>query len=122
MAARYVPLPKVHGLSAEAELLDPERLTVEALVAESVLGLDRVTLSGDDAERAKSAVARQVNLQLRVAKEPDLKAESRGHQSVTYATVGGVRVIVDATAKAIADKLIGPPRETSASTPNAVVW
>lgn len=103
MAATYVPDATAHGLSTEAQALDGTRLSNEILVAEEVLGLTGISTTGDDLSRGKVAVARQVNLQVRVAADPDVIAEGRGRQSVTYATVGGVRIPVDPTAKMLAE-------------------
>lgn len=105
MPATFVPDATEHGLSAEAQALDAARLTNEVLVAEAALELDGVAASGDDAERAKVAVARQVNLQLRVAADPDVVTEGRGRQSVTYATIGGARVVVDPLALSVAQQV-----------------
>lgn len=105
MAATFVPDPTQHGLSAEAQALDPARLTNEILVAEEVLELTTIPAVGDDLERGKVAVARQVNLQVLVARDPDIVSEGRGRQNVRYATVNGVRVVVDPTAWLLAQRV-----------------
>lgn len=115
MAATYSPDATDHGLSTEAQALDAARLTNEVLAAEQVLGLAGSSLTGDDAEKAKLAVARQVNLQVRMAsgEAADVKAESKGRQSVTYATLNGARVAVDALALSIVEGLLRPIRQTA---------
>ena len=114
MAATYTPDATEHGLSAEAQALDAGRLANEVLAAEQVLGLAGVTLDGDDIDKAKLAVARQVNLQVRLASgSGDIRSESRGRQSVTYATINGVRLAVDSLAQSIVAGLLGPPAQST---------
>jgi len=121
MAAKYPPTSTAHGLSKAANALDPERLRNETLVAEQLLGLGGTSFTGDDAEKARTAVARQINLQVRVAENPDVVAESRGRQSVTYARSGGARATVDPTAAAIVKDLIGKPSRSTAVA-NQATW
>lgn len=115
MAATYTPDATEHGLSAAAVALDATRLANEVLAAEQVLGLVGSALTGDDASKAKLAVARQVNLQLRLAsgESADVKSESKGRQSITYATFNGVRVAVDTLAQSIVAGLLGPPPQST---------
>lgn len=120
MAARYVPGP-AHGLSSAALDLDSGRLRGEVAVAEQLLGLVGTSLSGDDDVRARMAVARQVNLQVRTAANPDVVSESRGRQSVQYAKSGGARVAIDPTAKEIVRDLVGRPTGSTAVS-NTAVW
>lgn len=100
MASLYSPAsdPLAAGLSSAAQALDSARLESEVLVAELVLELTGTTLTGDDATRATALVARQVNLQVRIASSGDVVAESRGNQSYTYAQVDGRRVAIDPVA------------------------
>ncbi len=115
MAATYTPDATEHGLSTAAQALDAARLANEVLAAEQVLGLAGVELTGDDAEKAKLAVARQVNLQVRLAASGDagdVKSESRGRQSITYATFNGARVAIDSLAQSIVAGLLGPPPQS----------
>ena len=121
MAARYVPNGPAHGLSADALALDSERLTGEITVAEQLLGLAGRSLTGDDDIRARMAVARQVNLQVRNAINPDIIAESRGRQSVQYARSGGARISIDPTAASIVRELLSGPRGSTAHS-NQAVW
>jgi len=118
MAATYTPDATAHGLSAAAQALDSTRLANEVLAAEEVLGLRGSSLTGDDASKAKLAVARQVNLQVRLAsgEAADVKSESKGRQSITYATVNGVRVAVDSLAQSIVASLLAPPKQSTLST------
>ncbi|HSV93670.1 MAG TPA: hypothetical protein VLH81_11365 [Desulfobacterales bacterium] len=118
MAATYTPdtsANNAHGLSAAALALSAERFATEVLVAERVLGLKGSSLAGDDTEEAKKAVALQVNLQVRLAsgEAADVKSESKGRQSITYATMNGVRVAVDSLAQSIVAGLLGPTQQST---------
>lgn len=106
MAATYTPSAD-HGLSAAGQALEALRLESEVLVAEEVLGLAGAALTGDEASKATVAVARQVNLQLKMAGASDVVAESKGSQSFTYARVNGQRVAVDSLAQAIVSGILG---------------
>lgn len=112
----YMPDPADDfGLSAAAQALSAGRLENEVLLAEMALGLIGFTLDADDTNRAKTAVARQVNLQVRAAAQSDVVSESRGRQSVTYSVVNGQRVMVDALALQIAQAITQPPAASSAT-------
>lgn len=121
MAARYVPTKGDHGLSEAASRLDAGRFQNEVLVAEQLLGLNGTAFTGDAAARAKVAVARQVNLQVRSADESDVTSESRGRQSVTYAKQRGARIQVDPTAQRIVDDLKRAPSGSTAVA-NQATW
>ncbi|HSW29291.1 MAG TPA: hypothetical protein VLH75_07315 [Longimicrobiales bacterium] len=114
MSATYTPGAR-DRLSTVAQALDADSLETEVLVAEEILGLTGSSLTGDDALKAKRAVALQVNLQVRLAsgEAADIRAQSKGKQSITYATVNGVRVPVDATAQAIVAGLLGPKLQST---------
>lgn len=121
MAAKYLPTSTAHGLSKAAAALDPELLRNEALVAEQLLGLTGTSFTGDAAIKARMAVARQINLQVRVTENPDVVSESRSRQSVTYARQGGARMTVDPTAAQIVKDLIGKPKGSTAVA-NQATW
>lgn len=102
-----------YGLSQDAQLLTPARLESEVLIAEQVLGVIGTAFTDDDAELAKALVARQVNLQVRLSLDgSDVASETRGHRTITYATVGGQRVPVDALAMAGIRGLLAPLRSS----------
>lgn len=114
--ATYLPSPD-HGLSAQAQKLSAERLETEVLLAELALGLSGTAFTDDAGTAARGAVARQVNLQVRIAESPnpDVIAEGRGRQSITYNSVNGQRLAVDPVALATARALLGPSAKSSAT-------
>lgn len=111
MAATY----DVHDhplLSAAAKQLvsdDPSAFDAQAITAERVLGLRGTQLTGDDAEDARVAIVRQLNLQLQIDAMggANVVSESKGAQSYTYAQHNGERVAIDRIALSIARQLVG---------------
>lgn len=77
--------PTGHDLLGDAACtLEADELREQAAVAEDVLGLSDVVLSGDDADRAVRAVALQLNYQLDSEDGLAVASKTKGDQSVTY--------------------------------------
>lgn len=121
MAALYSPEGSPL-LSSAAGALDGPTLDAWAVMAERVLGLAGTSFEGDDAAEAASYVARQVNLMIGMEDKAGIVSESKGQQSVKYASVGGQRIPVDPIAKAGADALLGPEIFSSSSSRSEFVW
>lgn len=112
-------------LSQEALGLAPDELEAESRIAERVLGLAGSELTGAAAVEAADLVALQVNLQVARRGAMDVVSESKGGQSLTYAQVGGRRVVVDPVAYAGALALlalIAPLAPQSSAEPTTIVW
>lgn len=104
-----------HLLSDKARELHPDSLDAHALTAESVLGFRGVTFTGTDVDDAKLAVTHQVNFQVaRPVMFALVQSESKGDQSVAYRAIGGdATSLLDPTALAIADRLLGGGSDAS---------
>ena len=104
-------------LSATAAALSDPALEAQTLVAETALGLLGTEYTGDRADRAKVAVARQVNLQVASPDAGAVQSETRGDRSVTYVTRDGVEVAVDGLALLIVEALAGAAAVEVADSP-----
>ena len=99
-------------LSDAAAALSPEALAARAAAAEAALGLP-ATLTGDDAEVAKQAVAYWINCQLADVGGIKSRSSSKGGQSesVTYGSTRGEKLghLSDpcAIAHRLASRLVG---------------
>lgn len=81
------PITGAALLSEAAKALSADELRDQTAIAEAALGLIGTTLSGDAAERAKLALALQVNHQLEHGVEGSVYSSwSQGSRSVTYAS------------------------------------
>jgi hypothetical protein len=114
--ARFLPGAE-HGLSDEAQGLSPALLDVQAVLAETQLGLRALPLPGAGAgeeARALIAVAEQINYQvvLQSAGRGALGSEGRGSESVVIARdprtgqVNPVSPIAAAIAKTLLEELV----------------
>lgn len=134
--ATYTPTDHSE-LSAAAAQLDATQLAAKADRAEALLGIAGTNYTGTAAETLKLAVALQINRTLRLEArgqsvgDPDVTAESKGDQSVTYGRdkSGAVDpldreavLLVKQVVASGADLPLGPPLPRSHTTQNVVVW
>ena len=98
-----------HLLSDAVRELHDDEQDAHALTAEAVLGFRGVTFTGTDVDDAILAVAHQVNFQVaRPSMFALVQSESKGDQSIAYRAIDGdATSLLDPTALAIADRLLG---------------
>ncbi len=102
-------------LSEQARSDHDGTLEAHSLTAEILLGFRGTTFTGTDVDDAILAVTHQVNFQMaRPAMFALVQGESKGDQSVTYRAIGGdATSLLDPTALAIADRLLGGGAEAT---------